>query len=468
MNTLKTRNGNGACFGLCVAAAMLCARPASAEVTLLEQDGWRFTFDGRINAFLSVGKGDDFPKPTPGSAGKDHDVMGLTRLARAPDVGWKSSEQADANGQYFAARIRSGMFGNVLGFGIARELTPNTQIKGYISIWSTVESPGRDKWTAVIPVMREGYFNVVGPWGSATIGRTFGWFGRTSTDIDILYGHGYGVGLPCTDELGPACGHIGTGVAFPGYSAGFSYSTPSLGGLQLHAGIYDPIVFTPTWKRAPWLRPEGSLTFETKLGHGGLLKLGVEGMFQPLARVNQVTVTAPDGSTSTVPTAESTSVWGAAGGARFEMGPVRLGASAFRGRGVGMTYALQNTTATLSTKTGELRTFTGVYGQGALMFGKVQVAAGGGVASADQLASDRLDTSLSVIHQQIGISGAVYYHVTDSVVFGLDYFRLMARWYGAPKSVLDMDGNPVLADGSLLPGEKQDINFVNLGVTYHW
>ena len=90
------------------------------------------------------------------------------------------------------------------------------------------------------------------------------------------------------------------------------------------------------------------------------------------------------------------------------------------------------------------------------------------VASADQLASDRLDTSLSVIHQQIGISGAVYYHVTDSVVFGLDYFRMMARWYGAPKSVLDMDGNPVLADGTLLPGEKQDINFVNLGVTYHW
>jgi hypothetical protein len=395
-------------------------------------------------------------------------VMGLTRLGRTPDVGWKSSEQADEKGQYFAARIRSGMVGNVLGFGLVKELTPTTQIKGYISIWSTVESPGRDKWTAVIPVTREGYFSVTGPWGTATVGRTFGWFGRISTEIDMLYGHGYGVGLPCTDELGPACGHIGTGVAYPGYSAGFSYSTPSLGGLQLHAGVYDPIVFTPTWKRAPVLRPEGSLTFETKLGTSGMFKVGVEGMYQPLARVNQKDVTAADGTTSTVPTPESTSVWGAAGGARLEVGPVRVGAAAFRGRGVGMTYALQNTTVTLRPETGELRSFTGVYGQAAVMVGKLHLAAGGGVAAADQLDSDRLDTKLSVIHRQIGISAALYYHLSDSVVLGLDYFRLMARWYGAPKSILGADGNPALADGTLMVGEKQDINFINAGITYHW
>lgn len=463
MNILKNLKSSGACFGLCLAGAMLCTRPAAAEVTLVEKDGWRFTFDGRVNAFLSVGKGDDFPKPTPGSAGMDHTVMGgQGRVSRSPEIGWKSSGMEDANGKYFAARIRSGMVGNVLGFGLAKDLSPNTQIKGYISIWSTVESPGRDKWTAVIPVTREGYFDVTGPWGSARIGRTFGWFGRMSTEIDMLYGHGYGVGLPCSDELGPACGHIGTGVAFPGYSAGFSYSTPSLGGLQIHAGIYDPIVLgipQPVWKRAPLLRPEGAITFETKLGSTGLLKIGAEGMFQPLARLNEATTPAK---------AESTSVWGASGGARLEVGPVRFGAAAFRGRGVGITYALQSTTATLSTKTAELRSFTGIYGQGAIMVGKVHVAAGAGVASADQLPSDRLDTSLSVIHQQIGVSAALYYHLSDSVVLGFDYFRFMARWYGAPKSVLGADGTPVLADGTLMAGEKQDINFFNAGVTYHW
>jgi hypothetical protein len=91
------------------------------------------------------------------------------------------------------------------------------------------------------------------------------------------------------------------------------------------------------------------------------------------------------------------------------------------------------------------------------MLGKVHLAAGGGVAAADQLSSDRINTNMSVIHQQIGVSAALYYDVTDSVVLGLDYFRFMARWYGAPR-----------ADFSLLPGEKQDLNFINAGVTYHW
>jgi hypothetical protein len=359
-------------------------------------------------------------------------------------------------------RVRSGMVGNVLGFGIARSLTDTTTIKGYIAIWSTIETLGRDKWAPVIPEAREGYFDVTGPWGRATVGRTFGWFGRTSTEIDMLYGHSYGVGLPCTDELGPACGHIGTGVAYPGYSAGFSYSTPSLGGLQAHVGVFDPIVFAPSWKRAPLLRPEGALTFETKWGGSSLLKVGVEGLYQPLGRV----VTDP---TTMLKSDVSTSVWGAAGGARLELGPVRLGVAAFRGRGIGMTYALQNTSVSLNPDTYELRTFTGVYGQGALVFGKMQLAAGGGVAAADQLTSDRLNAAVSVIHRQIGVSAAIYYSLSDSVVLGLDYFRFMARWYGAPRSTLDPNTMaPRVTDGTLLPGEKQDLNFLNAGVTYHW
>jgi hypothetical protein len=461
VNNLNRPNRIGACFWLILSLFMFC-RAARGEVVLAEKDGWRFSFDGRVNAFLSVGQGDDFPLPTPNpqTPGVDHTVMGSNKATGVPDVGWQSSEVADTHNKYFAMRVRSGMFGNILGFGISRNLTDTTSIKGYVSIWSTIETLGRDKWAAVIPEAREGYFNVTGPWGSATVGRTFGWFGRMSTEIDQLYGHSYGVGLPCTDEVGPACGHIGTGVAYPGYSAGFSYSTPSLGGLQLHAGVYDPIVLAPAWKRAPLLRPEGAVTFETKLGGAGLLKLGVEGLYQPLGRVDESSMPKTD---------KKTAVWGGAGGARLEVGPVRLGAAAFRGRGIGMTYALQNTSVTLNPDTYELRTFTGVYGQGALVFGKLHVAAGAGVAAADQLSSDRINPGLSVIHQQIGVSAALYYSLTDSVVLGFDYFRFMARWYGAPKSAVDpVTMAPAITDGSLLPGEKQDLNFFNAGVTYHW
>lgn len=451
MKNLTKLQRTFACLGLLL-PALAVSRSASAEVTLVEKDGWRFSFDGRVNAFLSVGIGDDFPAATPNPAtpGMNHTVMGSAKGPGAPDVGWLSSEVADANNKYFAMRVRSGMVGNVLGFGISRNVTDTTSVKGYVAIWSTIETLGRDKWAPVLPEAREGYFNVTGPWGSATVGRTFGWFGRMSTEIDMQYGHTYGVGLPCTDEKGPACGHIGTGVAYPGYSAGFAYSTPSLGGLKLNVGLYDPIVFAPDWKRATLLRPEGAVTFETKLGGSGMLKVGVEGLYQPLARLNEDDpMNLKD---------EKTSVWGASGGARLEVGPVRIGAAAFRGKGIGMTYALQKTSVTLNPTTHEIRTFTGVYGQAAVMVGKVHVAAGGGLAAADQLGSDRINTELSVIHRQIGVSAALYYHMTDSMVFGLDYFRFMARWYGAPRA----------GDLVLLQGEKQDLNFINAGLTYHW
>lgn len=454
MNNLNKLKRLGACLGLVLPAATFC-RTAHAETTLIEKDGWRFSFDGRINAFLSLGVGDDFPAPTADAAdAMPHAVMGSNKAGGKPDVGWKSDKVGDESGKYFAARVRSGQIGNVIGFGLSRDITPTTSIKGYISLWATVETQGRDKWAPLYPEAREGYFNVTGPWGSATIGRTFGWFGRMSTEIDYAYGHPYGVGLPCTDELGPACGHIGTGVMFPGYSAGFSYSTPSLGGLKLHAGVYDPVALQPEWPRAPMPRPEAAITFETKLGGAGTLKVGAEGMFQSLSRILET----PDPVTMMpVKSDESTTVWGASGGARLELGPVRVGAAGFRGRGVGMSHALTKSSATLNMQTGELRTFTGVYGQFGLVLGKLQLAAGAGVAAADQLPADRIDTTTSVIHQQIGVSAAAYYHLSDAVVLGLDYFRFMARWYGAPR-----------ADYTLKAGEKQDLNFINAGVTYHW
>jgi hypothetical protein len=458
LNKLKS---NGACFGLCLAGVLLCERAARAETTLVEKDGWTFSFDGRVNAFLSVGQGDDLPNPTPNPGGMDHVVMGSNRPNDVPDVGWKSSLQNDASNKYFAMRVRSGLVGNVLGFGLKKTLSDTVSIKGYVSIWSTVESLGRDKWTAVIPEAREGYFTVTAPWGNVNAGRMLELFGRTAWDIDYLYGHGYGVGLPCTDELGPACGHIGTGVPFPGYSAGFVYSTPSLGGLQLHAGIYDPVVVTD-WKRAPYLRPEGAITFDTPLSDTGMLRIAAEGLYQPLARVHTVTDPTTMAKSSTDVT---TSVWGVAGGVRVEVGPVRLGGSGFHGRGIGLGYALQNTSASVytdsTTDISQLRTFTGAYGQAAIVIGDVQIGAGYGFASADQLDADKVNYSLSVIHKQTGISAAIYYHATPNVVIGLDYFRFMATWYGAPV-------DPSTGFSGVLAAEKQSLNFVNAGVTYHW
>jgi hypothetical protein len=51
----------------------------------------------------------------------------------------------------------------------------------------------------------------------------------------------------------------------------------------------------------------------------------------------------------------------------------------------------------------------------------------------------------------------VYFHATDSIVLGLDFFNFAAGWWGA-----------ALAGGGKLAGERQVINFVNGGITYYW
>lgn len=470
LNKLKW---NGACFGLCLASVMLSSRPAKAEISLFEKDGWTFSFEGRVNSFLSAGKGDDFPRPTPGAdpMAPPHTVMGFggDQGNGRPDVGWPGSYQEDVNNKYLAARVRSGMFGNILGFALTRQLTETTTIRGYISMWSTVESLGRDKWAPLNAEAREGYFVATGNWGNITVGRMLTQLGRTSYEIDVAYGHGYGLGLPCTDALGPACGHIGTGALFPGYSAGMSYTTPSLGGLQLNVGFYDPAAFSTSlndWSHASFVRPEGALTYKKAVGESFKIKLGLEGVYQPVARLRADPTTMVN---STVTTA----IWGASGGARVEIGPVRLGLSGFRGHGTGLYNALQKSKATSDNDTGasaatgltyDLRTFTGYYGQGALVFGKWHVAGGYGLAMVDQLPVDKINDKLSVIQYQAGMSAAVYYRVADSVVLGLDWFRFMAKWYGAPVR------DPVSMEltGAKLTGEQQVLDFVNLGVTYRW
>ena len=469
MKILHKHRGSAAVrFGLCLAACLSWSRVAGAEVVLADKDGWTFTFDGRVDAFLSGGFGDDLPRPTVDPNGSTHYVMGGLGDSQASgagsgraNVGWPGNYgQQDADNNYRAIRVRSGMYPNILGFGISRKVSEDTTIRGYISIWSTVESLGYDKWAPINAEAREGFFNVTGSWGTATVGRTLAWLGRMSYEIDTLYGHGYGVGLPCTDAIGPACGHIGTGVLFPGYGANISYATPSFGGLRLQVGLFDPIVFSTNasdWSHASIVRPEGALTFDRPIGMTSRIKFEVEGLYQPVSRISD----NGTGSTSRVTTA----IWGASGGIRIEAGPLRLGLSGFRGKGLGLFYALQRSSATedKSATDPELRTFTGGYGQLALVFGKLQLSGGFGMSYVNQTTFDKSDASVSVIRYQRGISGGVFYYATDSIVVGLDFFNFAAGWWGAPL----VDPATMAVTGKLA-GETQVLNFLNAGMTYHW
>jgi porin-like protein len=440
----------GACIAL-LGVCWLWSPAARAEVTIAEQKGFRFYTEGRINAFASLGFGDDFPQPSPDPSGGMHSVVGATALGAAG----QNTEQDDANNKYFAIRGRNGFMATILGFGIARDLTATTKVKGYIALWGHAETYERDRsYTSEFDV-REGYVNFDGPWGGFTAGRMLGLFGRISTEIDFNYGHNFGLGYPCGDGQGPTCGHIGTGVMFPGFASGFAYATPTLAGLKLQVGLFDPVRVLGAWNRAPMPRPEAALSFEQKLGATGLLKLQAEGMVQPVARGER----DASGASRTV----TDEVWGVAGGGRLEVGPVRFGAAVFRGKGLGQYYALQNSPVAFSPATYELRSFTGLYAQAAVVFGSVQLAAGAGQVRIDQLEIDKRDAALSNAKSQTGISAAIYYALSDNLVLGLDYFRFQTDWYGAPT----LDPTSMAVTGRLAP-EKQVVNYINAGATYHW
>lgn len=483
---------HGVRIGFPLLACLFSARSASAEVTLLEKDGWTFYANGRVGAFVSMAFGDDLPEPTPPLPGPDptmpspnpsHQIGGNSGNGV---FGWASDYQRNEDGSTFATRVRSGTVSNVLGFGLRRAINEGTSINGYIAIWTPIESTARDKWRQVEADVREGYFEVESNFGTVTGGRFRPLFGRTSYEIDQLYAHGYGVGLPCNDAQGPTCGQVGLGAIDPGFAAGFLYSTPSFGGVKVHAGVFDPVRFYSSpglaggvpYEKVPFLRPEGAITFDTALGSTGKLKLGVEGSFQPVSSISDED-TDGNPATPAVPVETSSSIYGVSGGARLEMGPARIGAAGFWGRGTGLydTFdpsdvsggpALRPGTNALDPTKAEIRTFTGFHVQVAGVFGKVEVGVGGGIAMVGRIASDNLNFNLSAPKQQTGLGGHVNYHVTDAVVLGLDYMRMMARWQGAPAAATDPATSMTVTTGGVLTPEQQDVNFVNAGVTFHW
>ena len=453
---------SGILCGLSLVACLLETRPAAAEVTLAESNGFSFFVDGRINVFLSQGVGDDFPQPTPnlnvtptGLPPPGHTVVGSGQ----PFTAGYSSDQGNASGKYSAMRIRSGFLGSILAMGVKKQISETTTAKGYVSLWGTAQAFARDRVqdfgqsTSKSFDVREGFVQFEGPWGSVTAGRQNGIFGGISTEIDFLYGHNYGLGLPCVDNYFPTCGHIGTGALGPGTAPGFIYATPSLAGLKFRGGFYDPVRLLGGWERVSYVRPEGALLFEQRFSPAFLLKAQVEGMYQPMAILGADRTDA---------------VWGVSGGARLEAGPLRLGASAFHGKGLGVYVALQNSGSMFNQTTKNFRTFTGVYAQSALVFGPLQVSLGAGRVLDSQLEEDKIDASTSGLKSQLGASLAVYYRLTDNLVIGADYFRFQTDWWGAPNSTLDDMGNIAILPGPPLTPEKQVIHFINTGATFHW
>jgi hypothetical protein len=337
-------------------------------------------------------------------------------------------------------RLRSGFIGNQLGFGVRGQITPWTTVTGYIQIWAFIESEDREKGMPNPPDVRQGYAKLEGLWGSFLAGRTRTLFSRGATDINVMYAHRWGIGFPNKiDRTGPTQGMVGFGVMGSGFGAGMIYGTPVMEGFQLNVGIFDPAKLGgPGWNGTKYVRPEAELTFERKFGETGKVVLFANAAFQKVYKPFQC-VPAPDN-----PCDET--VFGLGYGGRFELGPLRLGGAGYYGKGLGMSYALENSYAVGDAQT-RLRRSDGYYGQAMLVVRRFDLFAGWGIARLFMTDLDESTANLSVLKQQMGINAGIVFNVTPNVHLDLEYFRAAAEWW---------------------LGESQVLNCAAFGMTFNW
>jgi hypothetical protein len=405
---------------------VLFARPAVADVTIIKTDQWEAYTTGRVDGFFSYGFGD--ANPIPLMMGEDIPPGG------GLDVGSNAMPKFNAagmniQGTFQSMRLMSGFIPNVFGFGLRRRINEDTTLKAYISLWATIQSDGQRKTNPVTTDAREGYLQVDGPWGSVVAGRALDLFSRGATQNNFLYGFGYGAGMGDVDGIGTASGLIGFGVMASFFSPGLVYATPLLGGLQLSAGIYDATPLQGTYEATRWARPESELTYDLQSG-AFKMHLFANGEYQKVYR---------PGSNA------SATSWGVGYGGRFEIGSVHLGLAGNYGPGLGLAYALEPGSISVS-QNYTLRKFDGYSALLQFSQPKFDINLGVGMSRAFELQED-INMNYSVLTRQIGYSAAFVWHFTDYLHYDIDVLHGDAAWY---------------------LGEKQQYTFVNTGLTANW
>jgi hypothetical protein len=461
------------CFCLLVVSAAF-PRGAAAEKIIASTPDWEIFTDGRAGGYVSWAYGQGVP-PGDWAAGPNGSLVQVDNIQAGTGLNSSHSQgflvvpgvtlqpgqtYPPDQGTINMMRVRSGFIDNIFGFGVRSMITPTTKVMAYIQLWMFVESDGRVKNRPNPLDARQGYAQLEGPWGSLLIGRTRALFSRGATDIDVLYAHRWGVGWPGSiDSFGPALGQIGFGVLGSGFAPGVIYGTPTVGGLHLNVGAFDPIALPASgaWTRTTYLRPEAELTFEQRFGASGKIVLFGNGAYQKVYK---------DGLCILTPTnpCEATAA-GFGYGGRFELGPFHLGVAGHYGQGLGLNYALEASPAAQDL-VGNLRRSDGYYIQTQVVVRRFDLFAGVGITRFFLTDYDRTDLqpdlrdptmtaqvhAYSVLKDQWGANAGIVFNYNASLHFDLDFFRAQDDWFAV----------------NSFPSAQQVVWVGNSGMIYSW
>jgi hypothetical protein len=436
------------CMRAAVCAALLVAlvgaRPARAEVKIAEGNGWAISTDGRVNAFISVAEGTGIPDQQPdfpGTITKDH---------------------KDVDDNITSTRIRNGFMMSILGFNARQQVTDDFKVSARVGLWMNISS-SRTKNVPGLVDPRELYGRLEGSWGRFQGGSDLGLFGRGGMQVDAAIAHDYGMGYPCLiqDASGGACGMAAFGAIFSGFEPGFTYTTPSLGGVELSVGAYDPAnIANGDLNRSPLPRFEAEVAYRV----GDVLQVFASGFWQKM----EGTVTDPTGPPGTRKDIDADG-WGAQAALMLTLGPVMIGGAGVTGAGMSpITHLDEHKTSVDST--GTLRKSRGVFGLAAVEVDSIRTkfAGGAGVFHVDKSKNDPQEAIVNgapqnpqVLKQNVGFTAGAY-HTLGPVVFALEYFRAEHTLYEYGEAD---PANPGIVN---VKYPTQAVNFVNAGFTVVW
>lgn len=438
--------------------ALLAPSTALAEVKIGEADGWVVSTDGRVNAFVSHVFGDARPD-------------GLTGL---PWVGFNESNstgQVNAEGKLRKTRVRSGYVPTTFALNVSKQALTNLKVAARVELG--IQITNIDPSFVADPTWmdpRAAYLDLSGTWGSVRAGRDFSLFGRGNLFMNYELGHAYGLGFPCAYEkvFGGSCGHVGFGTLWPDFRAQISYTTPSIADVvSLSVGVFDPrTIPTYSWDQTSLPRFEGELNANYFWADGWGVKAWVNGFQQTIGTTADID-TDNNPETEAVKQDFTQDAYGVGGGVIAALGPVKVGASGYAGKGMDANTVFTfnpifiGQGATVPNHERRFRGTKGFLAEAQVTFGNTWVMGGFGQARLDRIDTDTPITvvgAFPLLRTQTGISAGVF-HRLGPVVLGLDYFN--ARYGFDPNRV---------AEGTAQDYKQvsQTVHIINGGVTLEW
>ncbi|MDT8449065.1 MAG: hypothetical protein RQ847_02720 [Wenzhouxiangellaceae bacterium] len=191
--------------------AMAVALPAQAAITLVEtEDGWKVQMMGLVSVW---------------SGSSDFDQA---------DTAFGPRPAEDST------RVMTGFNPSKIEFMAFAPEYNGMEISTYFQIATSING-NKSRRTGEQIEVRAADISIGTDYGTFSLGRNFAI--HDSLPIVNDSGSMRGIGYICTgpDGAGPNCGHIGTGYTWSDWTAGIRYASPRAAGLQLRAGLFDPV-----------------------------------------------------------------------------------------------------------------------------------------------------------------------------------------------------------------------------------